>query len=342
MERKLKIVWNAFRVALAIVACFCFVVGAANRAHSIGAAGWSEVFVIFGTISLFYLLFPLYGVARKVLPPLPPSRTLAWVLRGMMLVLFVVQQVSFLLYLVYHQGALCYLFLIPDVVLLVLGLRTRATAVWATVYILNTCVKMCVLWPNLADGEFNAKDNPYGPNGLKALLLLIIPMIQFPVLTARLAQGADLFEAYTQNMAAVFAHTLTVMDALDLYLMGANRDSFPFDVQYMLLMFAMMGQVACNLYHVLLFFSIEDATEGQLRVRRFGEVAGLSAKADATKDERLLHYLLWMLFFVDLPFGAVRFVAFLVHSTRLSVFVAKNGMMMTACVMLVLHHSTSQ
>lgn len=339
MDPRLKRIWNAFRVALALVAVFAFIVGVADLGEKIGAPQWSEVFTVFGAITLFYLLFPLYGVARRILPPLPASRTMAWVLRGLMLTLFIVQQASFLVYLVYHRGPLSYLFLIPDAVLLVLGLRTRLTAIWATLYILVTCTKMAVLWGDLGKPSFDAKENPYGPNGLKALLLLIIPMIQFPVLTARLAQGVDLFEAYTQNMAAVFTHTLHVMDALDLYLMGANRDRFPNDVQYMLLMFAMMGQVACNLYHVLLFFGVEDAAEGHLRIRRFGDVAGLSAKADATKDERLLHYLLWLLFFVDLPFAAVRFVAFLVHSTRLSVFAAKNFMMMTACVMLVLNHA---
>jgi hypothetical protein len=339
MDPRLKLAYTVFRICLALVAVFFFIIGAFDQGAKIGAPEWSQVFTVFGANTIFWLMFPLYNVVRGWLPPLPPPHMLSWIMRGLMLLLYIVQQVSWMVYLVYHLGPLCYLFLIPDVLLLILGTRTRLTAVWATIYILVTGTKMCVLWSQLSENAFNSKDNTYGPNGLKALLLLIIPMIQFPVLTARLAQGADLFEAYTQNMAAVFMHTLHVLDALDMYLMGANRESFPYDVQYMLLMFAMMGLISCNLYHVLLFFSVEDATESHLRVRRFGELAGLSAKGDGMKDERLLHYLLWLLFFVDLPFAVVRLVAFLVHRTQLSVFLAKNAMMMTACVMLVLNHS---
>jgi hypothetical protein len=330
---------NVVRVLCLLVAIFLFVVGVAGAGDKLGAPEWSEVFTVGGAISLFYLLFPLYTVARVKLPPLPPAQTLAVVLRGLMLFIYVIQQVSFMVYLVYHEGNLCYLFLIPDIALLLLGMRTKWTAVWATGYTLVAGTKMCVLWTHLSDPNFNSKNNPYGPNGLKALLLLIVPMIQFPVLTARLAEGVDLFEAYTQNMAAVFTHTLHVLDSLDMYLMGSTRETFPYDVQYMLLMFAMMGLVSSNLYHVLLYFNKEDATESRLRARRFGDVAGLSAKGDGTRDERLLHYLVWLLFFLDLPFVAVRLIAFVVHNTQLSVFVAKNGMMMTACVMLLLNHS---
>jgi hypothetical protein len=134
------------------------------------------------------------------------------------------------------------------------------------------------------------------------------------------------------------------MDTIDMYfILLQPSSSFSDDVRYMLLMFSVMGAVACNLYHVLLFFDMDDGSDtaaGAVRLRRLGDVAALSS-SEGTKDERLLHYLLWLLFFVDLPYAAVRLVAFVVHGTQISVFAAKNFMMVTASTILVINHSSS-
>ena len=346
MDGALKLAWRIVRVILGLLAVFFLAIGASKNGQRLLHAGeWNEFMTVTSVCTLFFLAFPLYGVARRVLPSMPSTTVISYALRALWVAVYIMQVAGLIAYLTMHNDKLNYLFLIPDIALALLIFRTKATAFFATLYVLILCVKMMILWPALTTANFNSPNNPLGPNGLKVLLLLTIPNVQFPVLTARVGKGTDLFDAYTQNMAAVFTHTMHVMDTIDMYfiLLQPQGDDFSVDVQYMLLMFSVMGAVACNLYHVLLFFDMDDGTDGAagaVRLRRLGDVAALSGR-EGTKDERLLHYLLWLLFFVDLPYLAVRLIAFLVHGTQISVFLAKNFMMITASTILVINHSHS-
>jgi hypothetical protein len=335
------IVGHVLRAVFGALSLVLFIIGAARADTALGLDGFNEAFICVGVLALCFLAMPLYTLLQRRLPPMPGTQTIAVVLKVWLVVIFVVQQVATLAYLVYHLGPLYYLFIIPDVILCALAVRSRSTVIFATGYVLTLCMKQMLLWPILSDASFNAKENPLGPNGLRALLLATMPVIQLPVLIAKISLGIDLFDAYTSNMAAVFMHTLHVMDTIDMYFMsGVDRNVFPEDVQYMLVMFSIMGVVACNLYHVFLYFDTEE-TEGQAKLRRFGAEVGALSAQEGTSDERLLHYLLWLVFFIDLPFAAVRLVTFMVHNTQLSVFAAKNAMMMTAATMLVFKHSSS-
>jgi hypothetical protein len=99
------------------------------------------------------------------------------------------------------------------------------------------------------------------------------------------------------------------------------------------------------------FFDNASSSGGALRAlggRRGGQrrkggnsardVAALGA-SEGTQDEQLVHYLLWLVFFVDLPFGAVRLVSWWVHGVALSSLAAKNVMMITAATHLLVVHS---
>jgi hypothetical protein len=149
----------------------------------------------------------------------------------------------------------------------------------------------------------------------------------------------------------------------------------------MFLMLSIMGLIAANLYYVLLFFPGSDVDKTDVaiagaaratgsrpffnsaaqlaranadagdavlggvlrRPRRVGDardVASLAA-SHGTKDETLVHYLLWLVFFVDLPFAALRLVAWWVHNVRLSALLAKNVMMLVASIHLLIVHGRS-
>ena len=138
-------------------------------------------------------------------------------------------------------------------------------------------------------------------------------------------------------MAAVFAHTLHLLDTLELYFMGLERLKFPDDVQYLVLMFSIMGNVTCNLYYISLFVK-EDTVERTLKRFQPSSIDVFSAD-EQTKDEALLHYFVWMIFFVDIPYSTMRGISWAVHTTQLSPFFAKNLMMLAAVAMLMVRHS---
>lgn len=96
------------------------------------------------------------------------------------------------------------------------------------------------------------------------------------------------------------------------------------------------------------FFDTATSSGGALRAlggrsgkRRGGgarDVASLGA-SEGTQDEGLVHYLMWLVFFVDLPFGSVRLVSWWVNGGILSSLAAKNLMMITAATHLLIVHS---
>lgn len=67
-------------------------------------------------------------------------------------------------------------------------------------------------------------------------------------------------------------------------------------------------------------------------------VASLGA-SEGTQDEGLVHYLMWLVFFVDLPFGSIRLVAWWINGVQLSSLFAKNVMMCVSATHLLVVHS---
>ena len=333
------------QVVFAFSSLAVFLCGISGHAYYLTASeGYDEVFTVVG--SLF--VFPFVFVAYRLLYPYFPTfnsqlESTLWYngLRVALAVVYGIQQGFLLAYLTHYVSRLCYVFLLGDIVLLFLMiLSTKFTSVWANLYVLLMAVKMGIFWPILDQSK--TKDNPFanlnntlGPNGLLAILMTTIPIIQFPVLISKLGGGSTtIVDAYTGNMAAVFAHTLHYMDVLELYFQGQERLKFADDVQYLLLLFALMGFVSCNLYYISLFFSDDTV---QRIVKKFQPTA--MDAMETTKDETLLHYFMWVVFFVDLPYACMRFIAFLVHGTTISTFFAKNLMMMASVAMLMVQHS---
>lgn len=378
----LKAVLRAIKVLIALSAAAAFGFGVIDRSQLITIApGYDGVFTVVGGIVLFFFLFPLYSAARNFFS-MPPQRYIEWSVRLVFLAIFAVQCGLLVAYLIFLNSDWRYVFLlIPDLVLFGVMLKTTAyTSIWATVYTLSVVAKLAILFGKLNDPQFLSQDNPLGQNGLTVILLLTIAVVQFPVTLSRLMEGMDIYEAYTANMAAVFAHTLHLLDCVSLYInLGIDQAVFPTAVQQLLLMLCLMGVACINVYYILLFFvsssdSVIDGAGGTTgsgsgvgNAGIAGAAAGmpLSSKGIVTgagmlrggasgpggdagapggmgaggDNEDLLHYVMWCVFFVDLPYFVVRVMAWFLHDVSLSPFVAKNIMMATSAALMVMRHA---
>lgn len=67
-------------------------------------------------------------------------------------------------------------------------------------------------------------------------------------------------------------------------------------------------------------------------------VASLGA-SEGTQDEGLVHYLMWLVFFVDLPFASIRLISWWINGVQLSSLFAKNVMMCVSAIHLLVVHS---
>ena len=340
------------QLAFSFVMCIAFIIGLTGHADIImSVSGWNEVFTVVGSLFIFPIATATYNAVSFLLPQVSKqTEALLWLhgLRIALVLVYIGQQGLFLAYLVNYSSSLAWFFVIPDALYLVLMVGSqyfgKFPSLWVNLYVLTLAGKIAVFWPHLDQSDsstntFADRNNSLGPNGLMATLMLTIPLIEFPVLISRLKMGVPIVEAYTFNMAAVFAHTLHFMDVLELYFLGLSRATFAADVQYLLLIFSVMGLIASNLYYVNLFFSDSSVDQVMYRFQPTAAIVDVLASKNATQNENLLHYFVWVLFFVDLPYGAMRFVAFCVHGTRISTFFAKNLMMMSSVTMLLFQHS---
>lgn len=344
-------IMTSLQLAFSMVASVIFIFGLVNRADLItGEDGWNEIFVVLGSLFVFPIASLVYETVQRHFPFTISKKTEAtiwmWGLRVALFCVYCVQQGLFLTYLVLYSGPTCWIFLLPDIAfVLLMVLSSKFSTIAVNLYILVLAAKFAVFWPNLDQSDaavnpFADRNNQFGPNGLLASLMLTIPIIQFPVLLSRLAVGMSITQAYTTNMAAVFAHLLHYLDVLEMYMLGLERNSFAGDVQSLILIFVLMGLVCCNLYYVTLFFN-DDTVERMLQKLQPNQVMdALGGGAEQnSNDDTLLHYFVWVLFFIDLPYATMRLVAFVVHGTRISTFFAKNLMMMASVTMMLVQHS---
>jgi hypothetical protein len=342
---------TSIQLAFSIVASAIFVFGVVNRADIItGEDGWNEIFVVLGSLFVFPFVSLLYETFQKYVPfsISKDKEAVIWIwgLRIGLFCVYCVQQGLFLTYLVIYTGAASWAFLVPDIAfLLLMTMSTKFSTIAVNLYILVLAAKFATFWPNLDQSDasvnpFADRNNQFGPNGLLACLMLTIPIIQFPVLLSRLQVGMSITQAYTTNMAAVFAHLLHYLDVLEMYMLGLERNGFAGDVQSLILIFVLMGLVCCNLYYVTLFFN-DDSVERMLQKLQPNQVLdALGGGAEQnSNDDTLLHYFVWVLFFIDLPYATMRLVAFVVHGTKISTFFAKNLMMMASVTMLLVQNS---
>ena len=330
-----------FQLLLLAGASVIFTFGVTGTADRLtGAEGWDEVLTVIGMLFIFPILLFLYRLVSPLIPRLQQRTENAvwyWVLRTVLVGSFILQSTLFMLYLVRYNDNWHYFFLVPDVIIvLMMIVSTRLTTLWSFLYVIVTATKMGLFWFNLEKKTFVEKGNILGINGFLAMLMLILPMVHYPVIISRLEAGMTMTEAYTTNMAAVFAHILHVMDSLELYMQGEDRLTLSGTVQYLLLLLALMGFVACSVYYITLFFRDE---ESENIIRRFQTNA--LGDLESTRDESMLHYFLWSMIFIDLPYGSLRFVAFLVHNenTILSPFFAKNIAMIGSVLMLLFYNN---
>ena len=309
-----------------LVASVFFVFGILNKSDLLfNESGWNEVCTVLGSLFVFPVMSIVYEFVAKRLPRLSKStESTLWFygLRIALLCVYCVQQGLFMTYLVLYSGSLCWLFLIADIPFLVLQLiSTKFTAIWMHLYIIVLAVKFGVFWPNLdqsdaADNPFANRDNQLGPNGLLATLMLTIPVIQFPVLISRLKLGMSMTEAYTTNMAAVFAHLLHFLDVLEMYMLGLERRAFASDVQSLILIFVMMGLITSNLYYIALFFN-DDTVERMLQKLQPNTLTPLVVATVSREKMKVYCTILYgCCSSLTYRMGQCDFVAFIVHGRR--------------------------
>jgi hypothetical protein len=353
-----KLAFRIGQILLVIVSLIFFFFGASNKANIIVQTdGYNEVFLVLGCLFLGPVIYTLYELATKFCAPtMKPSTELklwTWGIRVAITLSFLAQAACLMVYLYAYVGQECLAFLVADIILLaIMLLRMSWTSLWTTIYVLIFAVKIGIFWPNLdpsatdnhssttpapSGNHFLSIYNDLGENGWLATLFITIPIIHFPVHLSRLPTAGSIPEAFMSNMGAVFAHMLHYLDTLELYFLGVKRTGLPVDVQYLILMFSLMGCVTCNVYFISLFYQ-DDTVEKTLK-RFQPSVVGVFSAEEGVKNEDLLHFFLWMLFFIDLPYAALRGIIWIVHGTDLSVFFAKNLMMMASVATLIIQHS---
>ncbi|KAF5220287.1 hypothetical protein ECC02_006723 [Trypanosoma cruzi] len=335
--------------AFILLAFVMFVLGMSGKSHIIvRVKGWDEVFAVVGTCCFFHPATVVYQWASRMpcMARLQESRIIFHALQFLLSLAYLAQQTVLMAYLVLYFGPFCLLFLISDIAIaammamtmLLQSLPMPIARHWPAFYVLGQAGKLVVLWSAL--GEPMVAAPRMGVNGLLGTLMLTIPVVQFPVLISRIRVGMSLTKAYTTNMAAVFAHVLHFMDVLELYFTGVEVRQFSGNVKLLVLFFAVMGHITCNLYYASLFFKDEETVRF---LRRFeeprGDDADLIARTEQARDDELFHYFLWTFFFIDLLYAVMRLVLFVVNGTDVSVFLGKNFMMIVGVVMLLVRAS---
>ncbi|ORC84126.1 uncharacterized protein TM35_000491320 [Trypanosoma theileri] len=319
-----------------------FVLGLSNNSRLIvGVDGWDEVFAVIGSYWFVPAAIAVYHFSSHLsfFTQETETRLSFYILQTLLLLAYLVQQGLFMAYLVTHVGRLCWIFIVPDFIVASMMMTTFQRILfvrqWPMIYILTQAGKLATLWPQMNDKLANS--TRLGPDGLLGTLMLTILIVQLPVLISRLHAGTSLTKAYTTNMAAVFAHVLHFMDVLELYFTVLELQDITSDVQQLVLFFAVMGHITCNMYYAVLFLKDEATLEF---LRRFeGPNQGgtdLIGITEPAKDDELLHYFLWTFFFIDLPYAVLRLVELAVNGKDVSVFFGKNFMMIVGVVMLLL------
>ncbi|KAH9597402.1 hypothetical protein LSM04_003833 [Trypanosoma melophagium] len=319
-----------------------FVLGLSNNSHLIVRVdGWDEVFAVIGS----YWFVPAATAASHLSSRLPffiqetEINLSFYILQSLLLSAYLVQQSVLMAYLVTHAGKLCWIFILPDLIVVSMMIatfqRTLLVRKWPMLYVLTQAGKLATFWPHMNDKLANSTQ--LGSDGLLGILMLTILVVQLPVLISRLRTGTSLTKAYTTSMAATFAHVLHFMDVLELYFTALEIQGIASNVQQLVLFFAVMGHITCNIYYAILFLKDEATLEFLRRVE--GPSQGgtdLIAITEPARDDELLHYFLWTFFFIDLPYAVLRLVELAVNGKGISVFFGKNFMMIVGVVMLLL------
>eukprot|EP00759_Apiculatamorpha_spiralis_P053120 PhF_6_TR6106/c0_g1_i4/m.8987 len=271
--------------------------------------------------------------------------TIPWslVLRVILVLLYAGQQILLDWYLIILTDSLSILyFLIADVFVLGchLSSKTRLERLGAYSYPIVMCVKLGQLLPV---AEKTISQSIFGPSGLVVSLLMSIPITQLPVQISLLDSGRSLHDAMTYQMDAVFAHTLHVIDSLNLFFMAFDPLwTFTGAVQNLMIILTIISFLTANVYYLALFVKKHPAEQNNNNSSMSfaggnssmaGNLSMFSSRFEAmfthdgvagggtqqqqqqntSYDEDMLHYLIWLVFYIDLPLLTTRVVLWASH-----------------------------
>jgi hypothetical protein len=325
----------------------------------LGIDGMAEVLLIIGIYFLIPYLFVLVcaiAVYSRVGSTLTDAESTALWLRSMKAVLllaYLMQQVFTNMYLVEWRGIeFIFVFIIFDVAIpfvysnSVFHYSSVPAYLYTTVYV----VKLALMWDVVPLMQASDSRWAYGPNGMRVMLFLCIPIIQLPVYISLVERGHNVMQAFTRQMNAVLGHLLHSLDTFAIFeLAFTGASGAPSTVLGLCCVLMTLAFLANNICFVSLFHRSQKFEELSRTVVAHTGDDGMGSGASipyrkmedtlATERQglemRVLAFLLLLTLFVDLPFFIARFVMWYLDNVQISLFIVKDAKNMIEVAMLV-------
>jgi len=120
-------------------------------------------------------------------------------------------------------------------------------------------------------------------------------------------------------------------------------------VQNLILLLTIISFLTANMYYLALFVKKHPEERSSSAATNFSFLNQLSSltSVDNTSgeeefssyDEDMLHYLIWLCFYIDLPLLTARIVLWTSHGVPLSLFIVKDIKMITVVLTMMVKHS---
>jgi len=325
----------------------------------LGIEGMAEVLLIVGIYFFIPYVFILlcglvvyYGIG---ITATEAESTRQWLraMQIMLLAAYFSQQVFTDLYILEWRGVgFLLIFILFDIVIPLVYINTllHDSTVPAYLYTTMYAVKLAVMWDIVPLMSPTDPRWAYGPNGMRVMLFLCIPIVQLPMYISLVEKGSNVMQAFTKQMNAVLGHLLHSLDIFTVYEIAFTKGiSSPTSVLSLCCVFMTLAFLANNICFASLFHQqqkIDDRKQQTLEspVRSqdspSSEVAyaampdekavpipgstALERTQQEDRDIRVLTFMLLLTFFVDLPFLILRFTMWYMDGVQLSLFIVKD------------------
>ncbi|KEG12565.1 hypothetical protein DQ04_01611070 [Trypanosoma grayi] len=276
---------------------------------------------------------------------------------GLNVLSFVLQQVVTDVYLFSFSGPAAAAAVVADVCVLGCYAYSRFQHLYVptSLGVLLFVGKMTALWA-LAQ-KISADDGELGPNGVRAVLFLTIPIVQIPLYVAvpREQSAVEyappsrdvIVENFTNNFNLLLLHLLNSLDIVTMYtsFVAPERELTAFaptpePFRCLIIIIVSVAFVGNNIGVIHLFYTREGVEHAELKClpKKFRDATAHWSSTDmgGSHKRRILQYMLLLLVVCDVPLLAVRMQLWWRGHQMLSVFVTKNIKSILDAVMVVL------
>eukprot|EP00759_Apiculatamorpha_spiralis_P028797 PhF_6_TR31287/c0_g1_i1/m.45844 len=317
----------------------------------LGIEGMAEVLLILGIYFLIpYVFVMLCGIVMKfrwgdTLTETESTKLWLTAMNLTLLLAFLIQQVFTDMYLTRYRGVeYVAVFLIFDVVIpfVYANKHFHHTTVPTYLYTAVYMVKLALMWDVVQLMDPNDPAWVYGPNGMRVMLFLSIPIVQLPVYISLIEKGQNVMQAFTRQMNAVLGHLLHSLDIFTFFELSFSPNAVPSSVFELNCALTCVAFLANNVCFASLFHKTQKFEEFS---KTIDSSAPYERMDDAWKTERtnielrVLTYLLVLTFFVDLPFLISRVVMWYLDNVQLTLFIAKDGKNLIEVTMLIVRNA---